>query len=263
MKMGTWCFMTMVTPTLTQLAKLAGKRLRRALCVLALTMSLMAWREVCGEAVNEKLATIVNNVGVNKMSETRMKEQLENIKRPENFKYLAVTKVNPEIWSKLSQPTRSRDLKFQKVQNALMKGISAVVQATHALYESLQKPDDSTLDVCSVVKLLTEGSALILDANLELNFRRRESMLPDWNSRYKQLCSTHLPFTTLLFGDELTQQVKNINETNKVGIAVTGGGNFGRGNGRRLFGNRGNFNSRGRGFFAGWRLPGGGYNQYN
>jgi hypothetical protein len=132
-------------------------------------------KEVCGEAVNEKLATIVNNVGVNKMSETRMKEQLENIKRPENCKYLAVTKVNQEIWSKLSQPTRSCDVKFQKVQNALMKGISAVVQATHALYESLQKPD-STLDVRSVVKLLTEGSALILDANLELNFRRLQSV---------------------------------------------------------------------------------------
>ena len=51
---------------------------------------------------------------------------------------------------------------------------------------------------------------------IELNLRRRELMQPDFNA-HQRLCASSVPITRLLFGDDLTKEVKDINANNKVG----------------------------------------------
>ena len=93
----------------------------------------MTWREIlgsivqecdlelkCGLPVNEKLAAIVIKMAPSKLVDDKLKEKLTQYIRPKNCEKLVGTKVNPQIWAKISPATRSRDLKFQKIQTTLL-----------------------------------------------------------------------------------------------------------------------------------------------
>lgn len=82
------------------------------------------------------------------------------------------------------------------------------------------------------VKLVMDSMTLMANANIELNLRRRDLMRPDLNAQYQRLCAPSVPITNLLFGDDLTKEVKDINATNKVGYKIGRGGDA-RGLGRR------------------------------
>ena len=46
--------------------------------------------------------------------------------------------------------------------------------------------------------------------------RRRDLIKPELNQGFKQLCSTNVPVTEELFGDDLHKQVKDISESHRV-----------------------------------------------
>ena len=54
-------------------------------------------------------------------------------------------------------------------------------------------------------------------ANFELNMPRREQ-IPELNEDYKNLCSSSVPFTDSLFGNDndLSKQLKGLSEATKV-----------------------------------------------
>ena len=62
---------------------------------------------------------------------------------------------------------------------------------------------------------------LLAHANAELNTRRKALIKPDLHSDYKHLCSASIPVTAELFADDLSKQVKDISEVNRVGRKVT------------------------------------------
>ena len=65
--------------------------------------------------VDQQLATIVNNLTKNRLPEEKLKEKLATYDRPGTCECegLTVTRVNPDIWEKLSSATTSHDLKAQ------------------------------------------------------------------------------------------------------------------------------------------------------
>lgn len=162
--------------------------------------------EKCGPSVQKQLAAIVNKMARTKLSDELLKEKLNKVHRPKNCEKLVATKVNPEIWGKVTSTTRSRDVKFQKVQSVLLKAISGLTHVADKLYE---KDKDAT-------KSILNSIALITHANCDLNHRRRDMIKPDLNKSYQQICSEQLQATDMLFGDDLAQKIKDINTTNRV-----------------------------------------------
>lgn len=59
--------------------------------------------------------------------------------------------------------------------------------------------------------------SLLTHVNYELNMQRKQLMKPDIDKDYVSLCSPHVPFTDLLFGDGLQKQLKDIGDVNKKG----------------------------------------------
>ena len=45
-------------------------------------------------------------------------------------------------------------------------------------------------------------------------------MKPDIGKDYASLCSPYVPFTDMLFGDDLQKQLKDIGDVNKIGAKV-------------------------------------------
>ena len=128
---------------------------------------------------------------------TGLKKQHET---PENCTTLSETKVNQGVWKNLDESARSTDLKFQKVQKSLVKGIIIIVTEVNKL------------NVDDTVGSLMDGLLLLANANQELNYRRRELMRPQLNASYRHLCSPSNPVTSLLFGDD-PQRLSKIYQT--------------------------------------------------
>ena len=142
---------------------------------------------------------------------------MNRIACPQNCEALTKVKVNQLIWDNLSANVRSQDLRMQKVQTSLIKGITGVVLATNKVLGCL----DSILVGRDLIQSLSDSIAMLANANKEINMRRKEMIKPDLHDDYKHLCSSSIELTSFLFGDELPKQVKDLTEVNRVGKKVT------------------------------------------
>ena len=68
-----------------------------------------------------------------------------------------------------------------------------------------------------IIESMSDAIALFAHANSELKIRRKELIKPDLYEDYKHLCSASVPSSSQLFGDDLSKQVKDLTEVNKVG----------------------------------------------
>ena len=74
------------------------------------------------------------------------------------------------------------------------------------------------LDAPALIRAATDAIALIGAANFELNMRCRDNIKPELNEDYKHLCSSSVPFSEFLFGNDvnLSKQLKDLAEATKV-----------------------------------------------
>ena len=128
---------------------------------------------------------------------------------------------------------------------------------TSAINKCLGIPSGS-----EILQETTDAFALIANANLELNQRRRELMNSDLHSDYKHLCSSNssVTITDQLFGDDLAKEVKELTDINRVGkkVATNYGSTHRSRDDSRNTRHFSNYDSKGRGYrnrrpFLGWR----------
>ncbi|XP_068745049.1 uncharacterized protein [Montipora capricornis] len=170
-------------------------------------------KEETGPRVNAELANVVNAMVKEGLPEEKLQEKLNKYHRPENCESLTKVRVNQSIWDHLTPAVRSQDVRLQKVQTSIFKGMCALTTMINKCLDhipSLQNGND-------LLQLATDALALFANANSELNQRRRELIKPDLHDEYKHLCSSSLAITDQLFGDDLPKQVKELTEVNRVG----------------------------------------------
>ena len=172
--------------------------------------------EHVGPAIDGDLASLVDKIRREKANEDKITDLKKQHETPENCTTLSETKVNQGVWNNLDESARSTDLKFQKVQKSLVKGVIIIVTEVNKLLEN-SGPQDAEDTVGS----LMDGVLLLANANQELNYRWRELMRPQLNANYRHLCSSSNPVTSLLFGDDLPKAVKDISDTNKLSSKLT------------------------------------------
>lgn len=120
--------------------------------------------EDIGPPIKQKVADMhVTKVQTNKMSEEKFKQKCKKCSRPSNCAMLQQTNVNQLVWEKLRPTTtRSRDIKFQKCQTAITKGMSALTKTVKSLlsYHNVEK---------SIIHGIFDAITLVAQGNLELN----------------------------------------------------------------------------------------------
>ena len=77
------------------------------------------------------------------------------------------------------------------------------------------KADSSSLSIDDLVRMNTDALALLGHVCFEITQRRRESIKPSLHKDYAMLCSSNVPVTSLLFGDDLQTELTHIRATNK------------------------------------------------
>lgn len=176
----------------------------------------LQFTEHVGPAIDGDLASLVDKIMREKANEDKITDLKKQHETPENCSTLSETKVNQGVCNNLDESARSTDLKFQKVQKSLVKGMIIIATEVNKLMgkSGPQNAEDT-------VGSLVDGVLLLANANQELNYRRRELMRPQLNVNYRHLCSPSNPVTSLLFGDDLPKAVKDISDTNRLSSKLT------------------------------------------
>ena len=165
--------------------------------------------------IEEKIATLVNNILTGESSQDSVKERGEKYPAPANCKYLTTTMVNEEIWDLLSRKNRSVDLAFQHVQEPLIHGLSSQTILADRLFKDIQSA--KTVDTRETLTHVMDSIALFGHANCKLNMKWREIIKPDLNSPYTRLCKEEIKPTTKLFGDDLSKHLKEMSAVKQAG----------------------------------------------
>ena len=126
-----------------------------------------------------------------------------------------MTTVNKEIWDLLSRKTCSVDLAFQRVQEPVLQGLSALTNLAGKLVKDIT--NGRTPDTCQVLDHVMDSVALLSNTNWKLNMRCRELIKPDLNSLYTRLCKEDIKPSTKLFGDDFSKHLKDMSKAKKAG----------------------------------------------
>ena len=165
--------------------------------------------KVTSPAIEGKIAELIDNMLIGGLSAETVKERVEKHPPPENCKFLAVTMVNEEIWDLLPRKSRAVDLAFQRVQEPLLQGISALTKLAGKLVKDIN--DGITPDH------VMDSVAMLGNTNWKRNMKRRELIKPELNSPYTRLCKEDITLSTKLFGDDLSKHLKDMSEAKKAG----------------------------------------------
>ena len=170
-----------------------------------------------GPAITEKLATIINKRLSEKLSDQKLKEKRDQYPRPDNCDRLVAPRINPEIWARIEN-AKQLDLRASTNQSNLAKAGVVLAKSTDKRLSLYQK--DSKPEYRELITINTDALALLGHASCEMSQRRRETLKPHLNKEYTTLCASHVPVTSLLFGDDLQGQLTNIRATNKATQSV-------------------------------------------
>ena len=180
---------------------------------LSILVATIAKDDGVGSKLDSKLAATVQRLMRTKPEEKVVSELFASIKQPENCDALSQVVVNPCIWDKMPQESRNLDSRLQKVQLGIAKGATAVAR----MYDGLLRMANNGVE--EAADILAHGNNALISlgtANVEMVQRRREAIKPSFDAEYAHLFHPTTSFTTALLGDDLSKQIKDITEDNKI-----------------------------------------------
>jgi hypothetical protein len=122
----------------------------------------------------------------------------------------------------MNHMVKREDLRRANTQNIVSKVGSILAKCTDNLLKA--RNDNKELNIDDMIGLHTDAIALLGHTQHELSMKRREAIKPSLKKEYAGLCSQNVPVTSLLFGDDLQQQLNNIKVSNKITQTATSAG---------------------------------------
>lgn len=146
----------------------------------------------------------------------------ENTPRPGNCEGLVVVKMNKLIWDVISPVARTNDRKLQNCETAIVK--SAIIMANTvdkiAKLEQVFQDGGQTenaKEMGALVDSCNDALSLLGHANFQTNMARRDFLKPELKREYGHLCTHSIPYTSELFGDDVSKTAKEIEDCAKLG----------------------------------------------
>ncbi|XP_060587407.1 uncharacterized protein LOC132742916 [Ruditapes philippinarum] len=213
--------------------------------------------EVCGSDIDPFLADNVNHLFRQGMEEDQYFAMIkdEENPRPGNCDSLVTVKLNQLVWDIVSPTARSRDKKMQNMETTVIKAACVLVKTVDKAAKLETEVKQAGGDIGSVIDGCNDALAFLGHANRQINMIRRDLLKPEMRNEYNHLCTHSLPYTSQLFGDDVSKTAKEIEECSRIGHKLQYGPVRGSFRGRPGFRPRlrGTFNRtavRGRGGYA-------------
>ena len=165
--------------------------------------------------IDAKIASLVDDILTGDLSDDMAGEKGEKYPPPENCKHLQAITINEEIWDLMSRKNKPIDLAFQKVQEPLVEGLSALALLSDRLVKDVQS--SKTTKRREVLNQVMDAIAILGNANWRLNMKRREIVKPEINPPYTRLCKEEIKPSQKLFGDDLSKHLKEMTDAKRAG----------------------------------------------
>lgn len=175
--------------------------------------------EVADE-IDGQVADMVNHLFDNSLREEEYKEILsdDSTNRPGNCPSLAPVECNSQVLDALKIDAKKTDFHMREVGKDIIKAATIMTKSLTVLDKIAQ---DGQNDVAHEVGMLNTALALLGHANHRNNLTRRFIIKREINQKYAHLCSDKVPMTRLLFGDDVSQSAKHIEESEKLKNKIT------------------------------------------
>ncbi|KAK7454133.1 hypothetical protein BaRGS_00039586 [Batillaria attramentaria] len=158
------------------------------------------------------MADIINKRFRNSLADDKLKSKLDAA----NCEALVVPTINPEIWKVMPPAAKKADLKLAMTQRAIMKASLAIAQSTQQVIRAhTQKRFTDKPAKDEMTKKAADSFAVLGHACTELSLRRRHALNSYLPKHLAGLCSSTVPMTSLLFGDDLHASLKQLKELEK------------------------------------------------
>ena len=158
--------------------------------------------------MQQTLANALELVRQNPQSYEKIKDKMKIYARPENCSSLAAKKCNKEIWqAHLTSRDMAKDLSFQKIQTAELKGIIAITQVTSDLVKLKNNRELTAKDIrksiIPIIKTCAEAMRFLRHATREAHSIRRANIAMSVPNEFYPLAK-NVPITLeWLFTDDI------------------------------------------------------------
>ena len=166
--------------------------------------------------IDRRVAEMVNFLFDNGMREEDYKAICEDVSvmRPDNCHALAPVDCNPQVLDALKPDARRTDFRLKEVNKDILRASTIITKSLLALDDIAEQ--EGSAKVAHEVSMLNGALALLGNANHRNNLARRSVMKREINSKYAHLCSDKVPITRFLFGDDVSQSARQIEEAEKL-----------------------------------------------
>ena len=171
--------------------------------------------EDCGPSVAAGIAKRMNSSCTKRPAKEQFSQIQKKYLRPANCEFLKSPRVNPELWDDLQDKTKAREASFQAHQKNLIKGIIPVVYLADKAVQAKQAKKES-VPLSEVYDLIVDALTLLGNSVYDFSIKRRDLLKSEVAPAYKSLCHESQPITTMLFGDELPQSIRNISQVKRM-----------------------------------------------
>lgn len=173
------------------------------------------------EDIDPQVAAMVNFWFEKGLQEEDYKAIVEDpvTRRPKNCPALSPVECNPQILGALKMDARKADSRLKEVSSDIISAGSIVTKSLLVLDKVAQDVGNSV--VAEEVGKINGALALLGHAHHRTNLARRFVMRREINQRYAHLCSDKVPMTQFLFGDDVSQSAKQIEDTEKLRNKIT------------------------------------------
>lgn len=173
-----------------------------------------AGSDVQGPPLSSTLSKLVDTMLSSKADENIKSACDSRNLKPSNVKFVECPQVNKQVWSCMKRNARLNDLKLQNVQQEFLKSAVPIAKVIDQLHAGQNKPEE--LNVRDLIKTLSDSLTFIGAANIEMVKTRREHIREEVPIKLKSLCNPQTEFSgTSLFGDNLSQTLKEVSEAQK------------------------------------------------
>ncbi|XP_045105428.1 uncharacterized protein LOC123500945 [Portunus trituberculatus] len=172
--------------------------------------------DTVSEDIDQQVAEMVNFLFTNEMWDEDYKHICEDdiTKGLKNCHALAPVVCNPEVLDALRSDAKKTDHRLQDVSKDILRAATIVTKFLLALDKVAQ--DSDLPEVAREVGVLNGALALLGNANYKNNLARQFAMKRKVNHKYAHLCSSKVPVTCFLFGDDVSQSAKQIEDSEKL-----------------------------------------------
>lgn len=166
--------------------------------------------------IGDDLAKTFNAAATNAMTEKALSDRKAKILDIENLNMVVAPRLNQCVWNLIPRESKTRDATLQNIQKAITKGITPIVKVVDRLKKAVQGKAPMP-DTRAAIADLVEGITIVLAGHCLMNGYRRDLIKPDLHRDFKSVCSSNVPTTTDLFGDDLEKRITELGNTNKAG----------------------------------------------